>query len=180
MRRAARASNSVTQHESPSVDLARDSLHTLMDEAFGGKTLAHVVTREDLFVHGRYDVDYQDPDAQQEYGPHDLYTPYCPTSQSPLSDCSSEIDALFDDVMDDLDIEIELACRELELARVSDLSFGHCDDPTSMLDNARQSELSSSPAYIPQSPCSTTFSFDNYICSTPQQLGISKHTSSTV
>ncbi|KAJ3229167.1 hypothetical protein HDU78_009238, partial [Chytriomyces hyalinus] len=111
---AARASNCVTQNDSPSVDLARDSLHTLMDEAFGGKTLAHVVTREDLFLHGRYDVDYQDADAREDYGPDDLYTPYCPTSQS-LSDCSSEIDALFDDVMDDsdLDNEIELACREL-------------------------------------------------------------------
>ncbi|KAJ3262981.1 hypothetical protein HDU77_011552 [Chytriomyces hyalinus] len=114
MRMAARASNCVTQHDSPSVDLARDSLHTLMDEAFGGKTLAHVVTREDLFVHGRYDVDYQDADVREDYGPDDLYTPYCPTSHY-LSDSSSEIDALFDDVMDDsdLDNEIELACREL-------------------------------------------------------------------
>ncbi|KAJ3247357.1 hypothetical protein HDU77_008629 [Chytriomyces hyalinus] len=172
MRMAARASNCVTQNDSPSVDLARDSLHTLMDEAFGGKTLAHVVTREDLFVHGRYDVDYQDADAREDYGPDDLYTPYCPTSQS-LSDCSSEIDALFDDVMDDsdLDNEIELACRELELARMSDLSYGHRDDAKlpPMLDNSGQSELSSSPAYIPQSPCSATFSFDSYIISARQQ-----------
>ncbi|KAI8610248.1 hypothetical protein BC830DRAFT_765692 [Chytriomyces sp. MP71] len=84
-RRATSLGASAAHSSEPHLDLARDSLHQLMREAFATCPPEGPISREDLLFNDSF---YTGASEVQSYGPADSYTPYCQSfhaSPSPVA-----------------------------------------------------------------------------------------------
>ncbi|KAJ3296673.1 hypothetical protein HDU79_006084 [Rhizoclosmatium sp. JEL0117] len=161
IRRAARqlkrdkeASRTSSKPEEAALDLGRDSLRRLMQEAGMADLGRTMVTREDLL---RYDDSDSDDCATDDLLLMDTnYTPYCPTGYGISDDEEDDThEGEDDDDMDllELDLEIENACVDLGIASSSS---SHPPSPASNLSSCDESVVEPSPAEMGK-PCSIDF-----------------------
>ncbi|KAI8608981.1 hypothetical protein BC830DRAFT_892291 [Chytriomyces sp. MP71] len=138
-RRATSLGASAAPSSEPHLDLARDSLHLLMREAFATCPPEGPISREDLLFHDSF---YRGAGELQSYGPADSYTPYCQSFHAPPSPNVPKVPSTMQErheySYDSDDLDADQYMSDCSSSDSSSRSLNHKEDDVDEFDLGRE------------------------------------------